>query len=154
MRVRTRAYLPHAFAEDQIQDWEEDLFTVFNGGNLNDARVGRIPHFLARSIGASTTIVRLSKQTAKKVRGKHREIHFADLREVATAFHQGDVARQGKMHLAFWFQSPVNPKRTILAILKATNQGHEIWLKTLYPIAKHRLKAYRAKVMILREAES
>ena len=150
MAIRTRPYLPHAFAEDPASEWEEKLFSVFNGA-LDMARVGRIPHMLAKAIGSRTTIVMLSKTTAKKIRGKHKDIRFAELKELATAFHEANVAREGKLHLAFWYQSPLNSRITIKAVIKATRDGREVYLKTIHPIAKHRLKALKAKTMVLRE---
>lgn len=150
MAIRTRPYRPHAFVEDPASEWEENLFSAFNG-TLAVARVGRIPHMLAKAIGSRTTIVMLSKTTAKKIRSKHKAIKFADLRELATAFHEGNVAREGRLHLAFWYQSPLNSRRTIKAIIKATRNGSEVYLKTMHPISKHRLKALKAKTMVLRE---
>jgi hypothetical protein len=131
-------------------DWEAHLFSVFNGG-VQQARVGRIPKWMANAIGASTTIVYLSKDTAKKIRGKHREITFQDVMALADEFERGNVAREGKLHLAFWFGSPHRKGLTIKAIIKATNQGHEIYLKSMYPIGLRRVKALKAKTMILRE---
>lgn len=150
MAIRTRPYRPHAFVEDPASEWEENLFSVFNGG-LDVARVGRIPHMLAKAIGSRTTIVMLSKTTAKKIRGKHNVIKFAELKELATAFYEANVAREGNLHLAFWYQSPLNSHRTIKAVIKATRNGSEIYLKTIHPISKHRLKALKAKTMALRE---
>ncbi len=150
MAIRTRPYLPHAFAENHASEWEEKLFSVFNGA-LDVARVGRIPRMLAKAIGSRTTIVMLSKATAKKIRIKHKDIKFADLRELETAFHEANVALEGKLHLAFWYQSSLNSRRTIKAIIKATRNGSEVYLKTMHPISKHRLKALKAKTMVLRE---
>lgn len=150
--MRTRQYLPHAFADDPAAQWEEDLFAVFNGG-APVARMGRVPHMLAKAIGASTTIVRVSSATAKKIRGKHNDVKFAELLEVATAFAQASVVRQGKLHLVFWFPSPATENRTVCAVIKATNKGHEVWLKTVYPISRRHLKSVRSKGLLLREAE-
>lgn len=150
MPIRTRPDLPHAFAADPASTWEEDLFSVFNGG-LSKARVGRIPRILAKAIGSSTTIVYFSKTTAKKIRGKHSEVTFADLRALNTVFQSGNVAREGQLHLSFWYPSPSAKNRTIKAVIKGSNHGTEIYLKSIYPIAKRRLKAMKAKVMILRQ---
>ena len=132
-----------------MSEWEENLYSVFNGG-IEMARIGRIPRILAKAISSSTTIVRLSKSTAKKIRSKHH-VTFAELRHLGVAFHEGNVARDGKLTLAFWFESPDAEPRTIKAIIKASSDGTDIFLKTMHPIAKHRLKALKAKTMMLRE---
>ena len=148
--TKTRAHLPHAFAHDPANVWEEQLHDVWIGATER-ARVGRIPNLLAKAIGARTTIVYLSKTNAAKIRGKHSVIKFPELRALATAFQEEAVAREGQLHLAFWFQSPVYKTRTIKSVIKATSDGTEIYLKTMHVIARHRLKALRAKTMVLRE---
>jgi len=151
MVVTVRPLPHHAFADSPESEWEANLFSVFNGG-IDFARVGRIPHWLAKAIGASTTIVYLSKKTAQKIRGKHKEITFRDVLELPVAFEKSDVAREGRLHLAIWFVSPHRKDLTIKAILKATNHGREIYVKTMYPIGKRRLKALKAKTMALRDS--
>ncbi len=65
--TKTRAHLPHAFAHDPANVWEEQLHDIWIGATER-ARVGRIPNLLAKAIGARTTIVYLSKTNAARVK--------------------------------------------------------------------------------------
>lgn len=153
MAARMRQHLPHAFADDPAEAWEQDLFAVFNGG-LDIARVGRIPRHLAKAIGSSTTIVNVVTAVAQKIRGKHSDVTFPELRELATVFSEGDgseVARDSRTSLVFWYESPERSGRMLNAVVNCTNHGSELWLKSVYPIPKKRLKRLRAKAMIVRD---
>lgn len=151
MPIRMRAELSHGFADDRASQWEADLFGAFNGLS-EKARLGRIPRFLAKALGSSTTIVFVHQNVVKKIRGKH-QIEFSQLREVATAFDSGNVARDSRYDLAFWFPDPTDRRRTVKAVVKTTRQKHELWLKTMHPINKRRVDALKKKSLILRESK-
>ena len=149
MRVRTRAYLHHAFAHDPASEWEEDLFSVFNGG-IEQARVGRVPRLVAKAVGATTTIVNVHRRVMQKIRGKHPDVDFVEFCAVATAFHEGEAARDSRKEVVFWFPSPRRKGRMLTAVIKATNHGTELWLQAVYPISASRVKKLQARAMVLR----
>lgn len=147
--IRMRPHLPHAFGiEDAAEDtWERALFATFSGMH-DTARIGRVPRWIAKALGCSTTIVYMNSTTAKKIRGKHK-ITFAELRALADVLDTSEVARDSRLDLAFWFPSPAR-QTMIKAVVKTTKQKDELWLKTMHPINKTKLDAVKKKVMVLR----
>lgn len=146
--MRIRPFLPNAFTDYSEDEADFDLFRLFNGG-LPQARVGRIPRWLANAIRSGTTIVILTKACAQKIRFKH-DITFEDLQALAVAFHDGHAIRDTRTDIAFLFKSPRTDRGMIKAVIKATRDGNELFVKTMHHISGHRLKRAQKKGLILR----
>lgn len=90
--------------------------------------VAALPQDMADRLGADTTMIGISRETADKQLRAHPEVLASDYAELADLLLNGRVVEQGKNHLAFVGRGDL----PWIAIVKRTQAGHELFLQSFY----------------------
>lgn len=111
-------------ARDIATSWRAQQLIA--GNATGTVPIGRLPEKAAEELGASSRIISLGANDARKIGQKHPEV--TDLAEAADLIHAGRLFRADDNRLAF-VRDGDDPR---LAIVKRTAQGDELYLNSIY----------------------
>jgi hypothetical protein len=128
---------------------EEDWFNFVAGGNPPVVSVTRLPEHLCKSIGASTTLIRMRHDYALKCAHGHR-LRSAHFPMLPIVIDLGFAISDRERHLSFYFYENVVFGGWMAATVKVTIQGTELWVATFHVASAKEAKRMAKKYTIIR----
>lgn len=93
--------------------------------------VCHLPRELRDAIGAHSSTIRISRSYVQKGVHKHGLAfsHFSMLKYVIL---EGEVYKDRKQQLVFFFRAPASMRNYLFVALKAVHSGSEVWVKSIH----------------------
>ena len=140
------------FSETAELERDEMLMSVLGGVRVTEAApIARLDIELARTIGASTDIVKIGPITVSKLRSKHAMVLDYDLGLLYHGFLTGRVQQHGPRHLIVLFRDPRKPARTLKAVVKASRDGNELLIATYHICTGRQLTTAMKRGTVVRD---
>lgn len=126
-------------------EWVEFVIT----GRQVVASVGRLEPGLCSRLGASTNLVRLRHDYARKMVDKHQyEPHRLPMMEQALQF--GRVISDRRWHLSFFHYDEIVFGGWNQLTIKSAERGSELWVATFHPISVDEVRRLCKRFPIIR----
>jgi SPP1 gp7 family putative phage head morphogenesis protein len=109
--------------------------------------VGVLDERLGQAIGTTAQAVRLSADTAGKQLRHHPDLSAEDYRRIQAMIERGEAVRQGERHLVLTLTDQGRP---YLAVVKATQDGRELYLVSYHRARRHHVRRARERGEVVR----